>query len=294
MKLGVCCSYRCSMWTKICWNYYRNIPPPPKISSSVYLCLAKGWKKPCRVEHSFHFLAHSYQGCAHNKRSDLSSKKSLFAAPYKFAEFWPVSISPTFEYDTPHPHTTVPFSGMTGYPKKSQEPLSSLFPPWPADKGALGILDQPVAGINSPQSSVFQFLLIPDNDIFPSLPSPTIFYAIICDTFKIFYYFPIKIWTSNPFGKTHWLPAGSPHNLALLFHRCWCGDKEGDFSICFVHEPKIPFNGLNMVPVLVSPCSSSAFTYNSPCLQHGVGLLLQENKAKPAWKHVWNLEINSM
>lgn len=84
------------------------------------------------MEHSFHFLAHSYQGCAHRKRSDLSSKKSLFAAPYKFAEFWLISISPTFEYDAPHPHTTVPFSGMTGYPKKSQERLSSLFPPRPA------------------------------------------------------------------------------------------------------------------------------------------------------------------
>lgn len=173
------------------------------------------------MEHSFHFLAHSYQGCAHNKRSDLSSKKSLFAAPYKFAEFWLVSTSPTFEYDTPHPHTTVPFSGMTGYPKKSQEHLSSLFPPRPtllADKGALGISDQPVAGNASPQSSVLQFLLIPDNDIFSiTLPSPTIFYAIICDTFKIFNYFPIKTCTSNPFGKMHWLPAGSPHNLALVF-----------------------------------------------------------------------------
>lgn len=151
------------------------------------------------MEHSFHFLAHSYQGGAHRKRSDLASKKSLFAAPYKFAEFWLVSISPTFEYDAPHPHTTVPFSGMTGYPKKSQEHLSSLFlVPSPAgiappgDKGALGISDQPVAGSTSPQSSVFQFLLIPNNNVFPSLPSPTIFYTTICDTFKILHYFPIK------------------------------------------------------------------------------------------------------
>jgi len=67
-----------------------------------------------------------------SKRTDLFSKKSVFAVPYKFAEFWLVSISPTFEYDAPHPHTTVPFWGMTGYPKKYQERSSSSLPPWMA------------------------------------------------------------------------------------------------------------------------------------------------------------------